>query len=370
MNQKVFYDQFILKFPEYEIDRKNYEEIMDILGKEELDLKELLNYFKTIKRKTKELMFILSCKMGKAYLCKYFRSIEMDEKIYLSTLSLNFDSIKYIIENHNITYLSEYLSCGPCIQGDLKTLKYLIEKGMKIQKEVLLDACKSGNIEMVKYLIENDEKKQFYYNNTLNSACKSGNQEMVGYIEKYDQNYEESIEGALKSNNIKILEYILSKNEFDYVNLIYLSVEQGNLNLVKFFREKYLNVKFPSYVLNSLNEKCSIELIDYLILNGANHYEYLLQNVCFTGDFNLVQNVFNKYLINYPLGHKSLDSALENSAQFDNVDLVKFLVSKGARSLVQSLFKACSLGNINVAEYLISIGKINSKIIKIFKIIK
>lgn len=146
------------------------------------------------------------------------------------------DVIIHLIDNVNNLEMpggpnNIYLINLICIHSNTKVIKYIIDKGVRLNvsdntgRNPLMYLCMRGNLEMFKYVIEN-KMNELNLNNWDNEGrqlihyvCKSSNVEMLKCIisknvdlESEDKKGLRPIHYACKYSNLEMLKCIISKN--------------------------------------------------------------------------------------------------------------------------------------------------------------
>ena len=106
-----------------------------------------------------------------------------------------------------------------CKTGNLQLVKYIVEKGIKLNSEELQYACTSGNLELVKYIVEKGFNK---YNTAIYGACISKNIEIIKYLVE-ELNIPITMDNiifACKFNNSEIINYLIVKSPESYNKII------------------------------------------------------------------------------------------------------------------------------------------------------
>lgn len=172
--------QFIYKRKAYAdifeaIDDKNLEAVEHFIkNSDELDIQKLLIY-STVK--------------GSLTIIKYLLSIDTDFK-FLSKIILplsvkykHFDIVKYLVEL-GIEIHDDAL-INSVSQNNTRMTKYLIENGADIHADddyPIIGVSKAGNLEMLKYIVDNGGDINAQYGSPLKVSAENGHLDVVKYL--------------------------------------------------------------------------------------------------------------------------------------------------------------------------------------------
>ena len=161
------------------------------------------------------------------------------------------------------------------------------------------------------------------------------------------------------------------------------------LNMIRMYKNIYKNISFESFIdmlkyykvqpndlkkiinelfLNSCKGK-SIDIVKYLVENGANIYYHNKESFFLTCNKNNIDTL--KYLIsiNYGCGsisNKSIgNELLKNAIGKENINMIEYLLTICTDEIINNdlLIKAVKLDNLILIKYIVSSGhQINSKL--------
>jgi len=201
--------------------------------------------------------------------------------------------------------------------GDLDIVKYLVEKGAKIDESSVSYAARNGNLELVKYLVEKGAK--------------------IGF---------DAVSYAAGNGNLELVEYLLEKGATLGNDTVDDAVRSGNLDLVKYIVDDK-NKPISDYALGKAIKSGHLHIVKYLVdEKGQNIYINSLRDAINNGHLDVV-----KYLVDEK-GAKIRDDAIGTAAQVNNLDIVKYLVEKGAKISDWAIANAIHNGNLDLINYL------------------
>ncbi len=261
-------------------------------------------------------------------------------------------------------------------ENDLNMAKYLIFIGANIHEqddEALIIASVYGHLDIVKYLIANGANIHAQNDKALITASMK-NLDLVKFLVLHGADIhaqdDEAIFIASQYGRIQIVKYLIEQGanvraQNDRL-LISLSLN-GHLDLVKYVISKGANVHaFNNILLDNplINASSSgkLNVVEYLIANGANIHAQNDKAVILASVYNHTNTV--KYLISIyrtegswnPKGSiesRILNDVLINACNFENLDLISYLISAGADINVVPLICASRRGYLNIVEFLV-----------------
>jgi ankyrin repeat protein len=220
---------------------------------------------------------IVACKKGLLQILKYYISLKIDIEsinfLHPACFSGNLKLVKYLYKNYNYSidenclleasasrnveivkflekrkkYLKKdydsALQYSISCQANLEMIIYLISKGSNYLSlnSLMLNACLNGNSKTVKYLISLGADPRYKNNLPIIYATKSQSVKLVKYLVSLGGNInaqnDESVVCAIKNNDVEMSMYLLSRGANpcaqDNKPIIYAS-KRGNLQMVKY----------------------------------------------------------------------------------------------------------------------------------------
>jgi len=150
-------------------------------------------------------------------------------------------------------------------------------------------------------------------------SCYFGHIDIINFLVKKIDNINHGLYGATKGENIEIVKLML---DIGFENL----------------QTKDLNIS-----LEIACENGNLDIVELLILYGADDLESGMQIACKYGHFDIV-----KYLTKY--GLKKWNNYLVYACHSGNVELVKYLILKGANDFDAGFHAACLYNRRNIAK--------------------
>lgn len=227
-----------------------------------------------------------------------------------------------------------------------------------INNEALLLAAGTGNLDTVKYIIENGID-----NHVLTVAAEKGHLDVVKYLlEKgYDPN-EDEFQGvflAIKNGHDEVVK-VMAKQYLDFgiceCRILTLIMEKNNLELLKFLKSEHLNILVDGY--HGLREavRCGcIEIADYLISKGSD------VNNCRRSISALAASDKNMDMLKFLVSKgASVKGVLIYAVIYDDLEMLKFLLDNGANPNESKDYLAITImgNNLEMLKLLIEKGAI------------
>jgi hypothetical protein len=123
-----------------------------------------------------------------------------------------------------------------------------------------------------------------------------------------------------------------------------LSAKDGNL---PFIREnlKFIDNELVDTLIVIAMENDNTDILDFL-LPRINNVRYITQQAAKKGDMTTLLKLEKKYYLDY-------NSALWGAAEGDNVEIIKYAITRGAKGVENAFLEAVSHNALNVVEYLL-----------------
>lgn len=236
--------------------------------------------------------------------CKQLRWVITQERRVFSYFAMEAEFKKYSNEHAFVKIGSvAYDAASKC---DFVTLRYIRDRAMVWDQIIFTAACINGKIETVKWLIENDLKPSLDIYDGLFNAAKSGNIELVTYLDKmcheraYKKNeireraYFKILEGAMASQNIKLIKYAIHRDGYfidinEALRLAILSSNKESIELV--LSEDGIDYEQGLYAAAEVGNR---EFVDFFISKGAHDFAEALTSACLSGDIEMVKFFIRK----------------------------------------------------------------------------
>jgi len=251
-----------------------------------------------------------------------------------------------------------------CMRNQPEIIKYLVDIGADVDEEhteytgntPLHYAVEHNSFEIVTYLVDNgaDVNPEEHDGRTpLDFASEKNSLEIVTYLVDNGADVSKwSLYYAVNNNSLQLISYLVDNGgninaKYKYGDtLLQHACHKNNLEIVTYLVDNGADVNSKNnYGDTPLTDACaygSLEIVKYLVEKGADVNNQddegvtLLHNACFSNKHALE---IVKYLVEKKkadvnsqdkLGNTPLHDALHNSIQQNPLQLVKYLVDKGA----------------------------------------
>ena len=235
--------------------------------------------------------------------------------------------------------------CKASQNGHIAVIDTLSDKvymscNISIENAMLIGACKSGNIPLFEKAVA---KGANAYNNAFQNACYGGHRELAEKVEKLAD-----WDGFFNSNHVTFLQE---------------AVCGGHLNSVKWVASRIIENNFPhrienhtlDYVLYKACLNGHMDIVDFLIECGASDWYRGLDYACRGGHLEIAKKIV-QIKKHYPMNISHFNSALSYACQRGNMDVIHWLIQKGANDWTDGLNSACCCGQVEVAKLMLEKG--------------
>ena len=260
--------------------------------------------------------------------------------------------------------------------GDLKSVEVLLSKhevdlnqALKVAGtgiSPLMIACKHGHLDIAKLLLQKGANVNFVNNlnqTALMKAAEGGNVEVVNLLLEHGANCDTvaidtktALILACEQGSIEVVEALLVKTEFKEtegffngipglrswwkfsctLSLVFIAVQHGNINLVKWFLRR--GYKVPLGALFQAISQQNHDMVKVLLQNGANVNETgesgwtALMQASYLGDSAIISTLLNNER-KPDVDHldRGKNSALMLAALHKHADVVSLLLMAGAK---------------------------------------
>lgn len=216
---------------------------------------------------------------------------------------------------------------------------------IKHKQREYLQACLVGDLEAVVYMVKNENKKMKsnqFMNKCLNVACQKGHTEIVKYLlekvewEEYDIRHAHisSILGGHIPVSDIMTQRMYSLGKFDDIiewwrESLEGACKNGHIDIFKYYERimnaiKYDTVGFAMFLNGCLFKACwsgCVEMVNYIISRGAKDWNMGLHGACMSK---------NRYLINLMInyGANRWFSGLRGACTAGDMEMVIFMMEK------------------------------------------
>ncbi len=149
--------------------------------------------------------------------------------------NFNITDDKLILDFVNRRHIPMYIANLAAENGHIGLVKYLENKGLKVNQDGINLAVNNGRLEMVKYLESEAQEgvgclKVYHFG--INLAAGSGNIEMVKYLENKGLEVSQSgINEVVKNGHLEMVKYIESERSENDGGVGGLEIYQRSINV-------------------------------------------------------------------------------------------------------------------------------------------
>ena len=236
--------------------------------------------------------------------------------------------------------------------NNLEGLKYLVNKGYKVDKISFEIAIQYGNFEIFKYL-RNTLKN--IKSNICKLASYYGHLNILKYAYEHKYKFGEySLYNAARNGHLECLKYIHKNGGICAPLTVYMAVKNGHLNCVKYLYEN--GFYFSNDICSTAALYGTLDILIYLKEKGFLCDSITLYNAVLNGNLEII-----KYLKEHNFDPTTLTRELHKSAcirasKTRNLDILKYLDENGCPfSNAISIYVLIN-GNLDVLKYLYEKG--------------
>ena len=220
----------------------------------------------------------------------------------------------------------------------LDLVKYLVEKGAEIGDAVSY-AAGTGNLELVEYLIE---KGAIIGDSAVYHAAESNNLDLIKYLVKNGGKIsDDAVSNAVGTGNLELVEYLVEKGAKIDGEDVDTAASWGHLHIVKYFVEEK-GARISDRTVSDAAGSNNLDLVKYLVEKGGKISDYAIYwTLAESKNFDIARYLLGDEVVDkkgnvYKLPRGKRRGRVNNSA-FEialirkNLDIVKYLLSKGAK---------------------------------------
>lgn len=225
---------------------------------------------------------------------------------------------------------------------------------MSISTEnIFFEACFSGNDEVVRSFIA---EGIYCGNRALFFATQGGHISTINLITKATEyesiSWNAGLAGACSGGHLEIIKMMLDKGADDLIAGFQYASGSGNIDAVRFLTEKndgILTMDCWNYSLANACGTGSLDIINFLISKGATAWNQGLNAACINGRLEIARIMIEK-------GATCSGVEIRNACYKGYIDIVKLLLDKCTPDLEQGLFNACAGGHMDIVRLLVDKG--------------
>jgi ankyrin repeat protein len=332
-----------LNMVRFVIDRKNIIEIFNFIKGSLVDeaakngsLNVLIYFIEEKGIKPRPTLIKTSIESGHLDIVKYLLGDEVVDK----------EGNVYKLKNNTLTYnIGKHAVSNAAESGNSDLVKYLVQKGGEIGTDAVTYAAKSGNLDLVEYLVEKGGKVD---GSAVTYAAETDNFNLIKYLVEKGGEIDpvHAIPRAIERGILHIIKYLVEKLEeqggeiFDHQ--VNTAASLGRLDIVKYLvEEKGLKMN-PEFALNNAVQGGNLDLIRYIVEEkGGEISDHAVYWALVERYNNIVRYLLGDEVVDekgnvckLPRGKRIgviNDEAFEIAVQGNNLDFIKYLLSKGAK---------------------------------------
>ena len=249
--------------------------------------------------------------------------------------------------------------------GFIDIVKLMLENGADNYNETMEKARGKNRFEIVKIMLERTKDKNTrIINKNLSDAGKNGNYEIVKLmIENGATYFNECLFYSIRNNNYNIFEIVIDKCDINkYVSYYSKRGYEKFVDKYIYHAAKVGNIKMVQKLLEKEGKECpkilkyavkSGKLFDFLTRQNIGILDCveIVKSAAKSGNIILFNSLYNKYE-NFITNE--LNDILLYACKGGNINIVKFLVEKGANNFTLSLVYATERGYLEIVKFLSS----------------
>lgn len=269
--------------------------------------------------------------------------------IYKCFLDVNrLDIAKYLIQQG---VLCDIAFKQAARAGNLEHLQYLVDNGtfsdeMRKQYTTALSwASLRGYLNIVKYAIEHGADVTYEQNQPLRWAIEDEHVDVVQYLVNHGADANLALSFALRIDHAGIiLDSIVNGADINSSEILQYAIDKGHTEIVKYLVEQGTDITFRN-LYDAYTYK-NPEIIKHLL--DHTNSDILLSVAANIGKLDIVMDSIDRGANINVDDHKPIKDAAGNG----HLDIVKYLISKGADSVIALSF-AITGDNMNIVKYLV-----------------
>lgn len=281
----------------------------------------------------------------------FFEQVMKRKYPLLISQKQNYETWKHFFLK-NIYYISkiEEQYGIPYIPTTLNIPKTMYKSGDIIYNLAVNMASYAGDIGLVKKIMKN-HPEDFKYSDSLYIplmfAAIGNHKDIIELMIQKGADINYGLRGAAESGNLELVNYMIKQGADDWDMGLIGASSGGNLELVKLMINK--GADDFDVALSEAAGGGHIDIVELMLQKGATNVDYALMGSATLG--------IAKLMIEH--GAKDFNYALIVASREGNIEIIDFLIEKGAANLNEALIAALDWGNIDVAKHLINKGATN-----------
>lgn len=240
------------------------------------------------------------------------------------------------------------------LYGQMNVVLYWMNKGVTAWNRTMIDASLGGRMNIVQLMIEKGANE---WNKAMVAAAGGGQMHVVEFmITKGADNWNECMIEASKSGHMNIIELMVSKGADNWNHSMHGASAMGHMDIIKYMIDK--GATSWDHSMYEASEAGHFDVVQLMIEKGATSWDLALYGAADQGHTLIVH-----FLLEKPITDRSHAARLlmSNAARRGCKSNVEFAVSLGADGLDQEdweegMVRAIQGGHIDIVEFMISKG--------------
>lgn len=304
------------------------------------------------------------------------KGADIDRNAFVDAVLTNkTDIVKFFIENGAV--IEEETVKQVAFVGAYQMVKYLLEQKpefksslelidwkSKDNKTPLMIALMNDDLEGVKFFaenganIDNDIFTEAYENRDI-KFIKCFIEQDSTLIEFRDRSGNTPLSKAISTNDLELARILVKQGLTITGETAIEAIQSGANDVAKFFINENswlinFKVRYYNAPLRTAARHKNLEMVNFLVEKGASIDRFVLSSAARSGSIDVVKLVA-EFLINKDpklVGYAC--EALAKAAESGNLEVVKFFVEKGAMITPREINAAARSGSVDVVKFLIN----------------
>ena len=239
-------------------------------------------------------------------------------------------------------------------------LSYSVECGDKVNMNLFLQktkyyhralksSVKIGDLDLVRFFIE----KGADVNYAFSEAVKNGKFVDLFLIQGANH-FDSGLLGAIKGRNIDLVIKMTDKGAKNFREALELALKTNQKNIIDLLLPKVIFLeKFDLFLyLNAAAEGGNLEMVDFMISKGAKNYNRAIRKALKHDQLDVVNLLLKQDKLSYRY-------ILETAVKKRNFDLINLCLEKNARVGEAHLHKAIKYGHLDILKMLMKYKSTN-----------
>jgi ankyrin repeat protein len=233
-----------------------------------------------------------------------------------------------------------------CSGGHVNALKRLLELGADKNHLNLENACSSNNVEMVEYVLSIGKFNGKSIDKGFKRACRCGNIEIIKLLASLGcENFNNGLKVASYSGNIEAVKLLLSYGA-NNIDEAFIAACEGNY--LEVARLLVTGIKDQDSINKGMSvcKYKNIELVGFLLEHGANNFNSFMEGAAIRGSFEIV-----KMMIEH--GANKFNRCMEYATNIGSIEIVKLMIELGANDFDKCIATAIFFDRIEIFAFML-----------------